>query len=107
VRKWLAAATVAAALLAPLSAAADAGPSQCARLRRQIGHFQGMADRAEALRNEMWAERMNQHLALLKLRQIDQCPGDVPKDDSTAAAFMQLLRVAGAAALTYFTFGAM
>ena len=66
-----------------------------------------MTDRAEALENEMWSERMGEHLALLKGRQIDRCPQDVPTDDSTARAFMQLLRVAGEAALTYFTFGAM
>ena len=45
--------------------------------------------------------------ALLKTRQADRCPQDVPRDDSTAKAFMQLLRIAGSAALTYFTFGAM
>jgi hypothetical protein len=52
-------------------------------------------------------ERMGQHLSLLKGRQQKRCPNDVPTDDSTARAFMALLRVAGEAALTYFTFGAM
>ncbi len=104
--KWLAVAVLAAGLLAPLGAQA-AGPAECNRLRRQIAHFQGMTDRAEALENEMWTERMGQHLAQLKGRQADRCPHDVPTDDSTARAFMQLLRIAGSAALTYFTFGAM
>ena len=105
--KWLAVAAFAAGLLAPLGAQAVGGPAECARLRRQIAHFQGMTDRAEALGDAMWIERMGEHLALLKGRQADRCPNDVPTDDSTARAFMQLLRVAGEAALTYFTFGAM
>ena len=104
--KWLAGAAIAAVLLAPLGAQAG-GPAECARLRRQIDHFQGMSDRAEALGNEMWIERMGQQVALLRGRQADRCPQDVPTDDSTARAFMQLLRIAGSAALTYFTFGAM
>lgn len=104
--KWLAVAAFAASLLAPLGAGA-AGPAECARLRRQIDHFQGMADRANALESELWSERLGGHLALLRGRQLDRCPQDVPRDDSTAKAFMQLLRVAGQAALTYFTFGAM
>jgi hypothetical protein len=106
VRKWLAVAALAAGVLAPLAAQA-AGPAECARLRRQIAHFQGMTDRAEALGEPMWTERMGQHLALLKGRQKNRCPHDVPTDDSTARAFMQLLRVAGEAAVSYFTFGAM
>jgi hypothetical protein len=107
VKKWLAIAAFAAGLLAPLGAAAAAGPAECARLRRQIDHFQGMADRAEKLNSELWTDRLEGHLGLLRGRQLDRCPQDVPHDDSTAKAFMQLLRVAGEAALTYFTFGAM
>jgi hypothetical protein len=107
VTKWLAVAALAAGLLLPLGAKAVGGPAECARLRRQIAHFQGMTDRAEALDNAMWSERMGEHLARLKGRQADRCPHDVPTDDSTARAFMQLLRVAGEAAITYFTFGAM
>jgi hypothetical protein len=106
VRKWLAVAALAAGLFAPLAAQA-AGPAECSRLRRQIDHFQGMTDRAEKLGQPMWTERMSQHLARLKGRQKDRCPHDVPTDDSTAKALLQLLRVAGDAALTYFTFGAM
>ena len=106
-RKWLAVAVLAAGLFAPLGAQAVGGTVECARLRRQIAHFQGMTDRAVALENAMWSERMGEQVARLKGRQADRCPHDVPTDDSTARAFMQLLRVAGEAALTYFTFGAM
>jgi hypothetical protein len=107
VRKWLVAGAFAVALLAPLAASAGANPAECARLRRKIDHFQGMYDRAVELENQLWTERMGTQLTLLRKRQLDRCPQDVPKDDSTAKAFMQLLRVAGAAALTYFTFGAL
>ena len=106
VKQWLAIAALAAGLLAPVGADA-AGPAECARLRRQIDHFQGMADRAKALKSELWSDRLGNHLGMLRARQLDRCPQDVPRDDSTAKAFMQLLRVAGSAALTYFTFGAM
>jgi hypothetical protein len=107
VRKWLAVAALAAGLLTPLAVQAAGGPAECARLRRQIDHFQRMTDRAEELGDPMWTERMGQHLALMKGRQKNRCPHDVPTDDSTARAFMQLLRVAGEAAVSYFTFGAM
>jgi len=106
VTKWLAVAAFAACLLAPLGASA-AGPAECARLRRQIDHFQGMADRAKALESELWSDRLGAHLSSLRGRQLERCPQDVPRDDTTAKAFMQLLRVAGSVALTYFTFGAM
>jgi hypothetical protein len=107
VTKWLAVAALAACLFAPLAAQAVGGPAECARLRRQIAHFQRMTDRAVQLGEPLWSERMGTHLALLKGKQKNRCPQDVPTDDSTARAFMQLLRVAGEAALTYFTFGAM
>ena len=113
-KKGLAILALAAGLLAPLGAHADAalptgpaGPAECARLRRQIDHFQWMENRAKTLNSELWTDRLEDHLALLRGHQLDRCPQDVPHDDSTAQAFMQLLRVAGAAALTYFTFGAM
>jgi hypothetical protein len=107
VTKWLAVAVAAAGLLAPAVASADAGPAECARLRRKIDHFTGMHERAVALDNELWSERMGEQVALLRARQADRCPQDVPTDDTTARAFMQLLRLAGQVALTYFTFGAL
>ncbi len=105
-KQWVAIAALAAGLLAPIGAQA-AGPAECARLRRQIDHFQGMADRAKQLKSELWTDRLGSHLGMLRARQLDRCPQDVPHDDTTAKAFMQLLRIAGSAALTYFTFGAM
>ncbi len=110
-------ATVVALLLLWIPAAASAAapvvpqlghPAECARLRKQIDHFEGMVDRAEAQGNAMWTERTGQHVSLLRERQKLRCPSDVPDDSAMQAflMFMSLLKVAGQAALTYFTFGA-
>lgn len=84
-------------------------PAECARLHRQIAHFEGMAARAEALDSELWQERTEQQVSLLRERQKQRCPGDVPDDGAKQAflAFMSMLKLAGQAALTYFTFGAL
>ena len=110
-KQWLASAALAAGLFAPIGASAadvgPGGPAECARLRRQIDHFQRMVDRAEQLDSELWIGRIGSHVGMLRERQMNRCPQDVPNDDSTAKALMQLLKIAGSAALTYFTFGAM
>jgi len=104
-------------LLAPLAARAEGepelprgpgSPAECARLDKQIHHFEDMGERAEALGNSMWVERMEQHVELLKKKQEVRCPRDAEDASAKAAliAFMRLLKVAGQAALTYFTFGA-
>lgn len=103
--KRVIAAAGAAAVLLPGVAAA--GPAQCQRLDRQILHYQGMVERAQELGSEMWEERTAQHVALLmQKREAAGCP--VPVGDSgMGKAFLQLLRIAGKAALAYFTFGAL
>ena len=116
---WLAVA-VGALLLAPGIAAAqlfggdgsansfrsvNAHPAECARLARQIDHFAMMTARAEALENELWMERMKDHLELLQGMQAARCPDDVQVDEA-AEAFKLLVKLAAKAALTYFTFGA-
>ena len=83
----------------------NAHPAECARLARQIDHFTMMLERANALDNEMWSERLTDHLELLKGMQAARCPDDVPID-SGAEAFKYLVKLAAKAALTYFTFGA-
>jgi len=104
-------------LLAPLLARADeppqiargpGSPAECARLDKQIHHFEDMVDRAKSLDNAMWVDRMQQHVDLLKHHQEDRCPRDADDASAKAAflAFLALLKVAGQAALTYFTFGA-
>ena len=84
---------------------APAHPAECARLRRQVDHYIGMQQRAAALEDEMWIERIGHHVQLLRARQAARCPQDLPVD-TTAEAFKQLLELAAKGALTYFTFGA-
>ena len=104
-------------LLAPLMARAEdppevprgpGSPAECARLDKQIHAFEDMVDRAKALNNPMWVERTQQHVDLLKQRQEVRCPRDAEDASAKAAlvAFLRLLKAAGSAALSYFTFGA-
>jgi hypothetical protein len=103
-------------LLAPLSARADepqiargpGSPAECARLEKQIHHFEDMVERAKALDNAMWVARMQEHVDLLKEHQETRCPRDADDASAKAAflAFLNLFKAAGQAALTYFTFGA-
>jgi hypothetical protein len=83
----------------------NAHPAECARLARQIDHFAMMTARAQALKNEMWMERMKDQLELLQGMQAARCPDDVPIDQA-AEAFKFLVKLAAKAAITYFTFGA-
>ena len=87
---------------------ATGGPAECARLNRQIAHFEGMVERAEQLDSELWIERTQQHVDLLREKQEERCPDDAESHAAKQAwiAFTNLLKVAGKAALTYFTFGA-
>ncbi len=101
-------ALVAIALAAFLSVpdAARAGRVECDRLSRQIAHFEGMADRAAERENEMWEERTRAHVERLRERREQACPEFAADDESGAEEFAALLKLAGQAALTYFTFGA-
>ena len=87
----------------------NAHPAECARLERQIHHFENMEKRAEQLDSELWVERTQQHVELLRKQQAERCPEDAKDNAAKEAwfAFLSLLKVAGKAALTYFTFGAM
>lgn len=104
-RLAVAVAAVAAALLLPIAAAAN--PARCQQLDRQIQHYQGMVERAQDLDNEMWEQRTQRQVALL-MGQRAQLGCPVPVEDAAFhQAFVQLLTIAGQAALTYFTFGAL
>jgi hypothetical protein len=83
----------------------NAHPAECARLSRQIDHYVMMAERAAKLENELWFERLEDHLQLLQGMQAARCPDDVPIDQA-AEAFKLLVKLAAKAAITYFTFGA-
>lgn len=116
---WLAIAAL--ALLLPVAASAqvrgnaskdepeftqiNAHPAECARLRRQIGHFQGMRLRAVEAKKELWVDRLESHLGTLFSMQAARCPNDIPVDE-TSEAFKMLIKLAAKAAVAYFTFGA-
>lgn len=108
-RHLLAAALLAAWWLPAAALGADLGsPAECARRHKQIAHFESQLERAEALDNALWEDRLSQHVDYLKAMQAQRCPDDVDDEGAkaAAAAFAQMLKLAGKAALTYFTFGA-
>ena len=94
-----------AALLLSAGAAVAGNPSECARYRRQINHYQGMAQRAQDLDNELWTVRTQEHVGKLLAMQKERCPEDVPVN-TTLIAFERMLKLAAKAAVTYFTMGA-
>jgi hypothetical protein len=82
----------------------SAHPAECARLKRQIDQITLMANRAHALDNEMWRDRMLGQLSTLRGMQAARCPNDVPVDH-VAKAMVELLKLAAKGAAAYFTFG--
>jgi hypothetical protein len=105
-------------LLAPLVARAEdppeiargpGSPAECARLQKQIHYFEDMVDRAKAVGDPTWVSTMQQHVDVLKQQQEVRCPRDAEDASAKAAllAFLRLLKAAGSAALSYFTFGGL
>ncbi len=83
----------------------SAHPAECAQLKRRIGHFKGMQQRAQILQHQQWNEKMGTQVSYLEGVQAARCPKDVAVD-TTGRAINALLKLAAKAALTYFTFGA-
>jgi len=83
-------------------------PAECARLHKQIAHFENMVERAEERGNQLWIDGMQAQVDRLREEQKQICPDDAEDAAAKKAflAFLQMLKVAGQAALTYFTFGA-
>jgi len=92
-------------LLVPGIAASD--PSDCGRLMYQINHFKGMADRAEALGRDDWAEKTQRHVDVLETRLANRCPAFSARDEQQEAARQMalLLKMAATAAAKFFTMG--
>jgi hypothetical protein len=88
---------------------ATADPPDCGRLMRQINHYEGMIERAEAQGQEMWAENTQRHVDLLEDRLASRCPAYSARDEQQEAArqLALLLKVAAAAAVKFFTLGAL
>jgi hypothetical protein len=68
-----------------------------------------MVERAEARGNELWTEGMQAHVDRLRDQQSTLCPDDAADSAAKKAliAFANLLKIAGQAALSFFTFGAL
>jgi len=94
-------------LLAPglASAGRGQGSSECRHLTAQVDFFQARMERAEALGNELWQQRLDGHLATLIERRATRCP---EYSDSAQAMrqLQELLTLAAKGALTFFTMGA-
>jgi len=85
--------------------AMSAHPAECSQLKRRIGHFKGMQQRAQILQHQQWIEKMGTQVSHLEGIQAARCPKDVAVD-TTGRAINASLKLAAKAALTYFTFGA-
>jgi hypothetical protein len=87
---------------------ATADPPDCARLMRQINHYEGMIERAEERGNELWADNTQRHVDLLEDRLASRCPSYSARDEEQEAArqLALLLKVAASAAVKFFTLGA-
>ena len=95
------------ALLAPAVAGArSTGSAECRYLSSKIEFFESRAERARQLGNELWEERLGNHLAMLEKRRAGRCPG---YGDGAAAmqALERLIELAAKGALTFFTMGAL
>ncbi len=95
-------------LLHPAAALAGS-PAQCARLMRQVKHYEEMSDRAAARDNEMWETRMNTQVEVVKTQLLAKCPDWVHDDRAAREAarqFAEFLKLAARVALTFFTMGA-
>ena len=67
-----------------------------------------MADRADEMGNEPWAEKTQAHVDLLEDRLAARCPQYSARDEEQEIKrqFAQLLKVAADAAVKFFTLGA-
>lgn len=103
--RFVVAAVALAAVLLPQSALAT-NPAQCQRLNRQIAHYQGMAARADDLGRDDWADKTQYHVNLLMATRREAGCAVPVQDSAMSKAFVQILKLAGSAAVSYFTFGA-
>lgn len=103
--RHIAASLLALLLLAP--AAAVAGPTQeCRYLNQRIDFFSARLGRAQSVGDAAWESRFRGHLTELVNKRAATCPG-YGAGAQAQAAMMELLKLGGQAALTFFTMGAM
>ncbi len=96
------------ALLAPgLATARPVGSAECRHLTTQIEYFEGRVEHQKELdNNEVWEQRLDDHLAALEQNREDRCPGY--SDTEEALRFLErLAALAAKGAVTFFTLGAL
>lgn len=105
-RKWSIVGMLACSfLLASAASAQPVGSSECRYLTTQIRFFEDRVERARALGDDVWEDRIDAHVDQLTERRAARCPG-YGDGDAAAAAFAQLVDLAARGALTFFTMGA-
>lgn len=95
------------ALLLP-AVPADARPqgsAECRHLTTQINFFAIRLGRARELGNEIWEERLENHLDGLVERRATRCEG-YSDSDQAWEALEKLVELAAKGAVTFFTLGA-
>jgi hypothetical protein len=96
-------------VLAPIPASA-LNPNECARLMRQIYHYRGLEERAEALGHAEYEARMGMQADLFQERYDMKCDGFSEDDRIVAQAmadFAKALKYGAIAAAKFFSMGAM
>jgi len=99
----LVAALCGTALLVPAAALARSG-NECRHLNQKIDHFERLEERARALDNDLWVDRIHDHLEHIRERRSHTCPG-YSDSDVAAQQMQQLLKFAAKGAVTFFTMG--
>ncbi len=77
----------------------------CQTLRKQIAHFEEVAERARERDDEVWEQGTERHVASLEARAERVCPPD--DDDGAFAALGRLARGAARTAVRLFSAGAL
>ena len=104
-RKWWIVGVLVAWLVPATASAQAVGAAECRYLTTQISLFENRLERAEELDNELWQQRLSDHIDRLSERRRQQCPG-YGDGDAAREAFAQLIDLAARGALTFFTLGA-
>lgn len=100
-------AALCSALLLPAAAAARSrNPVTCAYIARKLVHYDDMRQRAVAQGKDVWVERIDQVIDDTEHEFMVECPEQAAQQ-RTAAQLRELLKLAGRAALTFFTMGMM
>lgn len=105
-KSWILA-VVMVILLAPSLVSAQAHRGECRKITRQIAHFNDVAGTARSRGDGRWLGATNDHIRRLSMRRSRLCPGSYspPPEYQWMADFQRVAKVAGQAALRYFTFG--